>query len=202
MEPANVEATFHDSQPQAFVIYHDDASENICETIKKIHNAYAHAKVLLLSTALEQSELRTFISHGLTAVLYLDGFKQTVHQAIDVIEHGYYYFDNKVITFILNDYQNMLKGDQSEAAPLVRERFSGREMEVLQLLANGWSNQAIANALYLSKYTVYNHVRNIIMKMGVQDRTTAAVYAIKHQLVSLSDSTIKDPTSPKKMAVK
>jgi DNA-binding NarL/FixJ family response regulator len=57
-----------------------------------------------------------------------------------------------------------------------------REREVLRLLADGRSNRAIAEALFLSERTVENHVLHIVTKLGVDSRTAAATYAVRHGL--------------------
>ncbi|MGI6574726.1 MAG: response regulator [bacterium] len=58
-----------------------------------------------------------------------------------------------------------------------------REFEVLELIAQGYSNQRIAQDLTISEKTVKNHVTNIFRKLDVEDRTQAAVYALRHKLV-------------------
>lgn len=65
------------------------------------------------------------------------------------------------------------------------ERLTYREIEVLQLIGRGMSNQEIAQTLFLSEKTVKNHLTNIFRKIGVVDRTQAVLYAIKHKIVVL-----------------
>ena len=60
--------------------------------------------------------------------------------------------------------------------------LSSREIEVLKLLAKGMLNKEIAKELYISEKTVKNHVSNIFKKIGVSDRTQAAIYALKHNI--------------------
>ncbi len=67
----------------------------------------------------------------------------------------------------------------------LRERLTPREKEVLQLLASGQTNQEIAQTLWISKGTVKVHVERIIRKLGVSDRTQAAVRAIELELLTL-----------------
>jgi DNA-binding NarL/FixJ family response regulator len=68
--------------------------------------------------------------------------------------------------------------------PSLSTSLSPREMEVLELLVRGQSNQEIARDLSISLSTVKNHVHNIIAKLGVSDRVQAAILAIDHGLVS------------------
>lgn len=76
---------------------------------------------------------------------------------------------------------DLAAGDAGQSAPGVG--LSGREVEVLQGVARGLSNRAIARELWLSDQTVKFHLRNIYRKLGVSNRTEAAKYAFDHGLV-------------------
>jgi NarL family two-component system response regulator LiaR len=65
------------------------------------------------------------------------------------------------------------------------EQLTGREMEVVQLVAQGRNNQEIAQALVISEKTVKSHISNMLSKLHLDDRTQLAIYAIKHGLVDL-----------------
>lgn len=67
--------------------------------------------------------------------------------------------------------------DKSKKAEV---KLSGREKEVLDLIAKGYTNKDIAKELYLSEKTVKNHVSNIFKKINVTDRTKAAIYAMEN----------------------
>ncbi len=69
--------------------------------------------------------------------------------------------------------------------------LSEREMEVLECVVRGMSNKEIAGLLGISHQTVKNHVTSILRKFGVEDRTQAVVYALKHGWVQLKNSNIK-----------
>ena len=63
--------------------------------------------------------------------------------------------------------------------------LSGREMEVLELVVQGLLNKQIAHALNISEHTVKNHVKNILEKLGVEDRTQAATVSIQRGIIHL-----------------
>ena len=63
--------------------------------------------------------------------------------------------------------------------------LSAREVEVLRLIANGYANKQIARELHVSETTAKTHVSNILGKIGVTDRTQAAIYAVRSGLVSV-----------------
>ncbi len=65
----------------------------------------------------------------------------------------------------------------------LHDDLTNRENEILLLIAEGKSNQEIADELFITLKTVKTHVSNILSKLDVQDRTQAAIYAFKHDLV-------------------
>ena len=72
--------------------------------------------------------------------------------------------------------------EKKNAQPELHEDLTAREAEVLKEIAKGLSNQEIADELYISLKTVKTHVSNILSKLQVEDRTQAAIYAIKHKI--------------------
>jgi two-component system, NarL family, response regulator LiaR len=72
-------------------------------------------------------------------------------------------------------------------APENPEALTDRETEVLKLLARGKANKQIADGLYVSEKTVKAHVSSILMKLGVQSRTQAALHAVRTGVVSLEE---------------
>jgi DNA-binding NarL/FixJ family response regulator len=66
------------------------------------------------------------------------------------------------------------------------DRLTPRQMEVLRLLARGWSNAQIADELFLSRRTVHAHLREIFRKLDVSHRSAATRYAVEHGLAELS----------------
>ena len=66
---------------------------------------------------------------------------------------------------------------------LLHDELTSREMEILLLMAQGKTNQEIADELFIALKTVKTHVSNILSKLHVQDRTQAVIYAFKHSLV-------------------
>ena len=72
--------------------------------------------------------------------------------------------------------------------PSAREPLSARELEVLKLVAQGKTNHEIAARLFLSEWTVSAHVRNILGKLHLANRTQAALYALREGIADLNDS--------------
>jgi DNA-binding NarL/FixJ family response regulator len=70
-----------------------------------------------------------------------------------------------------------------EIADTIRAELSDREIEVLKLIANGTDNAQIAAELHISPKTVKNHISNILMKLQIDNRIQAAVYAVRSGIV-------------------
>jgi DNA-binding CsgD family transcriptional regulator len=68
-------------------------------------------------------------------------------------------------------------------APSAPAGLTGRELEVLRLVAQGMSNQEIATSLVLSEHTVHRHVANVLAKLGVSSRAAAVAQAARHDLL-------------------
>jgi len=79
----------------------------------------------------------------------------------------------------------LLRAVRSGPAPqqAVRADLTDRELEVLRLMAQGWSNREIADALFLAEGTVKNHVSNVLLKLGAKDRTRAVLLALQTGLL-------------------
>lgn len=118
-----------------------------------------------------------------------------VHQALEAGAIGYVLKDiesEKLAVAIRDAFEGQVTLDPSAARILVRSRQSAklgvdltaRELEVLQLIVEGKTNQEIADSLTISIGTVRFHVSNILSKLGASNRTEAARLAVKHGLVT------------------
>lgn len=127
-----------------------------------------------------------------THVIILTSFEddQLIHQAMEAGALSYLLKD--VDAAILAAAVRKAAAGQAVIHPRVAQRLkqnrqtdlglSPREKEVLGLMAEGMSNQTIASTLHIGEKTVKSHVSNVLAKLGVNDRTQAAVYAWKHGL--------------------
>ncbi|MFC9600257.1 LuxR C-terminal-related transcriptional regulator, partial [Peribacillus butanolivorans] len=112
--------------------------------------------------------------------------------AVRVVAEGGSYLHPKVTHNLVKEYRRLAaeEGADRDSVHAVEIRrplhlLTRRECEVLQLLADGKSNRAIGETLYISEKTVKNHVSNILQKMNVNDRTQAVVLAIKNGWVEV-----------------
>jgi DNA-binding NarL/FixJ family response regulator len=118
-------------------------------------------------------------------------------EAVRQVSQGNYVIDDEVLnkpevaSWLLQQFDKVayLDGTPNEMfAPL-----SPREMEILRHIAKGRSNKEVAYALGISRQTVKNHMTSILRKLAVNDRTQAALYAVRRGWIRLYDSGRSEP---------
>lgn len=100
-----------------------------------------------------------------------------IAEAIRAAARGQSVLESQVASKMMNRFRRL-----SAQPTAAHEQLTVREMDVLRLLAQGKSNQDIADELFIGIKTVKFHVTNILAKLGVEDRTQAAIYAYKNGL--------------------
>jgi DNA-binding NarL/FixJ family response regulator len=109
---------------------------------------------------------------------------EELRRALDAAHRGEVMLCPVIAQRVLNHFGRESGRDQTRLIPY--QRLSQRELEVLQLAADGLSNREIANRLVISEKTAKNHIANIFSKLNVNDRTQAVVQALRMGLVTMS----------------
>lgn len=151
---------------------------NGIEATRQIRARFPNVKVLVLTTYDDDEWLFDAIRAGASGYLLKDTPREKVVEAIRGTVAGRAFVDPAVASKLLDQVASR----QSQPASLLTEKLTERETDVLRLLARGLNNAEIAGQLHLSEGTVRNHVSAILDKLGVSDRTQAAVIAIQHGL--------------------
>lgn len=153
---------------------------NGLQVLQHIREAKKKVKVLILTIHNEVEYLVRAVEIGVDGYVLKDSDSTLLKKAIFSVYKGE--------TFIQPELAPMLKIKLDEKSNLyhkIDDSLTKREIEVLKLIAEGLFNKEIAYMLAISEKTVKNHVSNIFKKINVSDRTQAAVYAIKNNLVEL-----------------
>ena len=145
------------------------------ETTKRVLSASPSTRVLVLTTYAEDQRVMDAIQAGAIGYLLKDVLKLELLNAIRSAAAGKPALHAEAQQFLMRQ----IKGND---APL-HNNLTAREFNILQLIAEGKSNKEIALALSLTEGTVKGYVSTIFDKLGVEDRTQAALYAVKHGLV-------------------
>lgn len=151
---------------------------NGVEATRKICAHYPNTKVLVLTTFDDDEWVFDAIRAGASGYLLKDTPRGKVVEAIRGTVTGKSYVDPSVAGKLLDQ----VASNQEQPSALIIAKLTGREEQVLRLVARGLSNSEIAGKLHLSEGTVRNHVSSIFTKLEVSDRTQAAIVAIMHGL--------------------
>ncbi len=165
---------------------------NGIEATQKLVDNYPDSKVIILSIHDDENYVTHALKTGASGYMLKEMDADALIEAIKVVADGGSYLHPKVTHNLVKEYRR-LASEEGSGNQFLRQMeirrplhlLTRRECEVLQLLADGKSNRAIGDALFISEKTVKNHVSNILQKMNVNDRTQAVVVAIKKGWVEI-----------------
>lgn len=145
------------------------------ETTRKLLAELPECKVIVLTSYIDDAKIYPVIEAGAISYLLKTSRAHEIAAAIRSAVKGQPVLEAQVASKIMNRFRQPVE-------QLPHEDLTEREMEVLRLIAKGLSNQEVADELVIGVKTVKFHVTNILAKLGVEDRTQAAIYAFKHGL--------------------
>jgi NarL family two-component system response regulator LiaR len=140
------------------------------------------ARILVLTSFAGDDKVFPAIKAGALGYLLKDSSPRELVRAIRQVHRG----ESSLSPSIARKLLQEISGSQHR--PLAADPLTDREVEVLRVLAQGKSNQQIADELVISEATVRTHVSNILSKLRLASRTQAALYALREGLASLDDS--------------
>ncbi|MCB8969013.1 MAG: response regulator transcription factor [Ardenticatenaceae bacterium] len=135
-------------------------------------------RVIMLTTFDDDEYVFEGLRAGAVGYLLKDVSSQKLIEAIKTAVNGQTFLQPSVAAKVVAEFTRLTNREPVPAAATpLNEPLSERELEILQILATGASNREIANELFITEGTVKNHVTNILGKLGVRDRTQAALKA-------------------------
>lgn len=167
------------SKPEVLLLDINMPEVNGIEVLQKIKEENSDVRVLILTVHNEVEYLIKAIDIGADGYILKDSESAELKKAIRTIMKGESYIQPKLVP-VLNNRLVARDKDKDKI-----DSLTGREIEVLIQVANGMFNKEIATTLNISERTVKNHISNIFKKIEVSDRTQAAVFAIKNDLIKL-----------------
>jgi DNA-binding NarL/FixJ family response regulator len=146
------------------------------EATRRIRAADSRCQVIVLTTFEDDEEVFDALRAGAVGYLLKDVPSEKLKEAIRAAAQGESFLQPSIAAKVVAEF-NRLSQARPSASPKLVEPLSHRECEVLRQLACGKSNKEIAAALHLAEGTVKNHMTNVLGKLGVLDRTQAALKA-------------------------
>ncbi|MFD0675054.1 response regulator [Cohnella sp. GCM10027633] len=142
------------------------------ETTRRLMEEHPGCRVIVLTSFLDDEKLYPVIEAGAFSYLLKTSRASEIADAIRAAARGQSVLESQVASKMMNRFRR-----PAQAAAQPHEDLTDREMEVLKLIAQGKSNQEIADELFIGIKTVKYHLTNLFGKLGVEDRTQAAIYA-------------------------
>ncbi|MFC0477639.1 response regulator [Robertmurraya sp. GLU-23] len=146
------------------------------EATRQIIAEWPEAKIIIVTSFLDDEKVYPALEAGATSYMLKTSKASEIANAVRATYHGQSVLEPEVTGKMM-----MKMRQKNDVAP--HEELTSREMEILLLMAEGKSNQEIADDLFIALKTVKTHVSNVLSKLQVQDRTQAVIYAFKHELV-------------------
>ncbi len=150
-----------------------------------ILNGIDAAKIIMLTSIDEKESVLRAFNSGANAYAMKNISIEKIVNIINMVLNGEVWIAPNIADYILDILSKTNTGSIDEEIIETSNNFNltNREKEILGLIAKGMSNKDIANKLIISLYTVKNHVKNIIQKLAVEDRTQAAILALTEKII-------------------
>ncbi|UUZ82967.1 response regulator transcription factor [Paenibacillus sp. P26] len=156
------------------------------EATRRIKAAHPEVKVIVLTSFVDQDHVLPAVRAGARGYLLKDIDPEELARAIRRVHQGQVELHPEAAGQLMNLVAaDPPSGEGYSSPPGITTPLSGltkREQEVLRLIASGKSNKEIGEALFITEKTVKTHVSHLLDKLGLADRTQAAIFAVKHGL--------------------
>lgn len=154
------------------------------ELAKVITTSHPSTKVIILSMHTEQEYIFNSLRNGAKGYLHKSISREELIEAIEQVHGGSEYFSKEVSGIILKSYLRQIKNPE-RVEEYEDKKLTPREMEILRMVAHGYSNQLIADKLYISVRTVESHKNHIMQKLELTNTVDLVKYAIKNGIIDL-----------------
>ncbi|MEK5522484.1 response regulator transcription factor [Heyndrickxia sp. FSL W8-0423] len=146
------------------------------EATREIIKEWPEAKIIIVTSFIDDEKVYPALEAGATSYMLKTSKANDIAEAVRSTFEGQSVLEPQVTG------KMMMRMKQGNKRPL-HDDLTNREIEILLLMAEGMTNQEIADELFIALKTVKTHVSNILSKLEVQDRTQAVIYAFQHQLI-------------------
>ncbi|MCU0748208.1 MAG: response regulator transcription factor [Akkermansiaceae bacterium] len=146
------------------------------EATRRVRSSCEQTRVIVLTTFREDEEIFESLRAGACGYLLKDIPADQLADAIRTANQGGTYLEPGVASRVIKEFSR-LSGQPAQRSLLDSYQFSTRELDVLRQVSRGRTNKEISTALHISEGTVKNHLTSVFSRLGVQDRTQAALKA-------------------------
>lgn len=165
-------------KPDLIIIDYSSANFSL-EGLQQIVKKYPKTKILAITDVQSNGVISKALKIGVTSHLLKDCDHDEIVEAIYKTAKGEQFMCGKIVTGILEE-----KPENAFEYTCEGLNISEREMEIIKLIAEGFSNKEVADKLFLSTHTVTTHRKNIMNKLGVNNTAGLVLFAVRENLVS------------------
>ncbi len=179
--------------PDVIVMDVNLPTQNGLQVTREIKNEFPKVVIVILTAYHDEEQMFHSIRSGASAYYAKDVSPDLLLNSIREVARGSYIIhdeimsENRMASWLLRQFEEL-----SPSGEIMNEDMfnplSPREMEILMYITKGYSNKEVAYRLGISRQTVKNHMTAILRKLDVNDRTQAAVYALRHGWIRLQDT--------------
>jgi DNA-binding NarL/FixJ family response regulator len=157
------------------------------EAARVIKEEFPHIRVIALTVDDREKSVLEVFGAGVSGYILKDIAPEALNSTIRAVYAGETVMDQQISRMVFTELSGIMPSVETAAGVSAgNEPLTPREEEILCLIAGGAHNRDIAGKLFISEKTVKNHISSIFRKLGVEDRTQAALFAIKHKMVDLA----------------
>jgi DNA-binding NarL/FixJ family response regulator len=153
------------------------------QATKEIKEKHPNIKVLALTMSNDDLHIRQMIQAGASGYIMKNAGRKDLKDAIETIMKGKHYFSDEATQSIMMD---LVKG-KGKSTTMDAVHITDRELEILELIVQEYTNQEIAEKLFISSRTVDAHRRNLLQKTGARNTAGLVKYAFQHNLIPPSE---------------
>lgn len=155
---------------------------NGIEATKIIKEEMPQVGIIALTIHEDEEYIFELVRAGVSGYILKDIQPEQLIKAIKDVAEGKTAIQPNITAKLLGEFNRL---SDRKTNMFSCDQLTARELEVIKLIAQGMPNKEIASTLYISEKTVKNHITNIFRKLNVEDRTQAALFALKNKIVEL-----------------
>ncbi|QEN05313.1 response regulator transcription factor [Thiospirochaeta perfilievii] len=157
--------------------------KTVMNVISRLSNKYPKLQLLILSAEKDEGNILNTIKAGAKGFLAKDSKRKDLLEAIYTLRSGHDYYSKSITQLLLNKYITNIKSDESCTENQGIKCLSSRELEVLKLWGNSYTNSEISEELFISVRTVESHKNHIMQKLNMKTSVDLVKFAIRNNIV-------------------